>query len=62
LRSYTFTYLDGDGQELFVRDVECADDNSAVNSAIIHKMPEAALVEIFCSARVVAKRRLDNLS
>jgi hypothetical protein len=60
LQFYSFTYLDGDGAVLRAFDAECADDDAAIDRGFASKSPDAAVVEITCGARTVAKRRLDN--
>ena len=60
LEAYTFSYLDAEGKTLDATNADCADDEDAIERAVRWRLPNSAIVEIWCGARVVAKRRLDN--
>jgi hypothetical protein len=60
LRSYTFTYLDKEGEVIGTLDAECAGDDAALARGLRAKPPVAAVVEIACGNRTIVKRRLDS--
>jgi hypothetical protein len=60
LQFYNFTYLNGEGAILRAFDAECADDDAAIDRGFVSKSADAAVVEITCGERTVAKRRLDT--